>query len=261
MRVKTKYRRIVIKIGTSLLTRANGHLDLRRMGRLAGELAGLRKRGIEVVLVSSGAIAAGRSELGWKHKPHGMGEKQAAAAVGQPRLMETYRQLFRKRGVRVAQLLLTGEDFKDRTRAHNAHATLSALLAARAVPIINENDTVAVEEIRLGDNDTLAALVGVLVRADLVVLLTDVDGLMDRHPHVGGGRLIARVDRIGTAIEALAHSAPGSDGGTGGMLTKIRAAKWATRRGVPMLIANGKKPAVLRRLAAGTLVGTYFPKA
>jgi glutamate 5-kinase len=253
-----KVRRLVVKIGTSLLTKKNGDLDHARMARVVQELAALRKSGLDVMLVSSGAIAAGRSELGWKQKPQGMGQKQAAAAVGQPRLMETYRQLFKKRGVRVAQLLLTAEDFKSRTRAHNAQATLMALLAAHAIPIINENDTVAVDEIRLGDNDTLAALVGILIKADLVILLTDVDGLMDKHPQMGRGQLISRVDRITPAIEALAHSTPGSDGGTGGMLTKIRAAKMATRAGVAMVIASGKRAGVLKRLVKRESVGTHF---
>src|SRR5438046_2171189 len=142
-----KVKRLVVKIGTSLLTRDGGHLDSRRMAGYVRELAGLRKAGVDVLLVTSGAIAAGTGELGWNHKPHAMGQKQAAAAVGQPRLMETYRQLFRKRGVRVAQLLLTREDLENRLRARNAQATLSALLQSQVIPIINENDTVAVDEI------------------------------------------------------------------------------------------------------------------
>src|SRR5438046_10666280 len=138
-----KVKRLVVKIGTSLLTRDGGHLDSRRMAGYVRELAGLRKAGVDVLLVTSGAIAAGTGELGWTHKPHAMGQKQAAAAVGQPRLMETYRQLFRKRGIRVGQLLLTREDFVHKARAQNARATLSALLNSKALPIINENDSVA----------------------------------------------------------------------------------------------------------------------
>jgi glutamate 5-kinase len=253
-----KIKHLVVKIGTSLLTRDDGHLDSRRMTRFVGELAALRKSGVDVLLVSSGAIAAGQSELGWKHRPHAMGQKQAAAAVGQPRLMETYRQLFRKRGVRVAQLLLTREDFENRSRAQNAQATLAALLQAKVVPIINENDTVAVEEIRVGDNDTLAALVAVQIKADLLVLLTDVEGLMTRHPHHGKGELIHRVEHIGSQIEAIAHAIPGSEGGTGGMLTKVRAARKATSHGVDMVIASGKHPGVLRDLIKGRPVGTFF---
>jgi glutamate 5-kinase len=256
-----KVRRLVIKIGTSLLTRDGGRLDSRRMSQFVKELAALRKSGVEVILVSSGAIAAGLGELGWKYKPHAMGQKQAAAAVGQPRLMETYRQLFRKRGITVGQVLLTREDFENRSRAQNAQATLSALLKSKAIPIINENDTVAVEEIRVGDNDTLAARVAILVKADLLILLTDVDGLMTKHPREGRGELISRVNHIGPQIEAIAHAAPGSDGGTGGMLTKVLAAKRATSHGVDMVIANGKRAGLLGRIAQGDPVGTFFPKS
>jgi glutamate 5-kinase len=255
-----KIKRLVVKVGTSSVTRDGGHLDLKRISRFVQELATLRKKGIDILLVSSGAIAAGVGELGWTHKPHAMGQKQAAAAVGQPRLMETYRQLFRKRGVRVAQLLLTREDFENRSRAQNAEATLSALLQSKVIPIINENDSVAVEEIRFGDNDTLAALVAVKVKADLLVLLTDVEGLMTHPPHHRKGELIAQVDHIGPHIEALAHSTPGTEGGTGGMLTKVRAAKTVTRHGVDMIIASGRRPGVLSGLINGKPAGTLFSK-
>src|SRR5262249_11816082 len=156
---------------------------------------------------SSGAIAAGIGELGWKKKPSDLAKKQAAAAVGQPKLMETYRQFFRARGVKVAQVLVTRDDFEQSARRHNARVTLEALLAAGIVPIINENDTVAVEEIRMGDNDGLAARVAVKVQADLLILLTDVDGLMTKHPQEGEGRLVRRVDQITSKIEALAKGA------------------------------------------------------
>ena len=250
--------RLVVKVGTSLLTRDGGHLDRARMARFARELSVVQKTGVQVVLVSSGAIAAGMGELGWKKRPSEVAKKQAAAAVGQPRLMETYRRFFRRRGVSVAQVLLTREDFENNTRRKNAQSTLSTLLESGVIPIINENDTVAVEEIRVGDNDTLAAHVAVNVKADLLVLLTDVEGLMTRHPRHGDGRLIRYVPKIGTAIEAIAHSLPGTDGGTGGMLTKIRAGRHATRHGVSMVIASGKKQGVLVRLAAGQLLGTFF---
>jgi glutamate 5-kinase len=253
-----RVRRLVVKIGTSLLTRSGGHLDKARMGRFVSELAALRRRGIDVVLVSSGAIAAGMGELGWTKRPSELAKKQAAAAVGQPRLMETYRQLFRRHGVSVAQVLLTRDDFESRSRRQNAQATLDTLIKAGVVPIINENDTVAVEEIRVGDNDTLGALVSVNVRADLLILLTDVDGLYTKPPHHGEGELIPRVDRISARIEALAHAAPGSTGGTGGMWTKIQAGKIATRQGVAMAILGGKNPRNLARLLAGEAVGTLF---
>src|ERR1700722_13037037 len=155
--------RIVVKIGSSLLTRDGGHLDRPRVARFARELSRIKKSGTQVVLVSSGAIAAGMGELGWKKRPSELAKKQAAAAVGQPKLMETYRQFFRRQGVKVAQVLLTREDFENKTRRHNAQAPLEALLHARVIPIINENDTVAVEEIRMGDNDILAARVAVKV--------------------------------------------------------------------------------------------------
>jgi glutamate 5-kinase len=251
-------KRIVVKIGTSLLTRDGGHLDRLRVARFARELAIILKSGVEVVLVSSGAIAAGMGELGWKKRPSELAKKQAAAAVGQPKLMETYRQFFRRQGVKVAQVLLTREDFENKKRRRNAQATLETLIKSRVIPIINENDSVGVEEIRVGDNDTLAAFVAVKVKADLLVLLTDVEGLMTRHPKHGEGELIHRVPYIGSAIEAVAHAAPGSDGGTGGMMTKIRAAKYATSRGVAMVIASGKREGILKRLMAGRPAGTYF---
>lgn len=251
-------KRLVVKIGTSLLTRDGGHLDKTRMGRVVRELSRFRKSGVQVVLVSSGAISAGMGELGWKKRPAELAKKQAAAAVGQPRLMETYRQLFRARGVSVAQVLLTREDFENKKRRKNAQSTLFTLLQAGVVPIINENDTVAVEEIRVGDNDTLAALVAVKVRADLLVLLTDVEGLMTAHPKHAKGTLISRVERITHKVESLAHGLPGSEGGTGGMLTKVRAAKYATRHGVAMVIASGKKAGLLSQLLSGQAIGTLF---
>jgi glutamate 5-kinase len=254
-----RINRIVVKIGTSLLTRDGGHLDRPRVARFARELAQIQKAGTEVVLVSSGAIAAGMGELGWKKRPSELAKKQAAAAVGQPKLMETYRQFFRRRGVTVAQVLLTREDFENPRRRKNAQATLETLLSARVIPIINENDTVGVEEIRVGDNDTLAAYVAVKVKADLLVLLTDVEGLMTRHPKHGQGELISRVDHISASIQAIAHAAPGSDGGTGGMMTKIRAAQYVIRRGVAMAIASGKKEGILALLVKGRPAGTFFP--
>jgi len=256
--VSIRINRIVVKIGTSLLTRDGGHLDRPRVARFAKELSRILKSGTEVVLVSSGAIAAGMGELGWKKRPSDLAKKQAAAAVGQPKLMETYRQFFRRQGVKVAQVLLTREDFENKKRRKNAQATLETLIDSKVIPIINENDSVGVEEIRVGDNDTLAAFVAVKVKADLLVLLTDVDGLMTKHPRHGPGELIPYIPYIGRSIEAIAHAAPGTDGGTGGMMTKIQAAKYATSRGVAMAIASGKKEGILKRLVAGLSVGTYF---
>ncbi len=252
-----RIKRLVVKIGTSLLTRDQGHLHRPRMNRFVRELSSIQKSGVEVVLVTSGAIAAGMNELGWSRRPQELAKKQAAAAVGQPRLMETYRQLFRRRGVRVAQVLLTREDFENASRRFNAQATLLTLLRERVVPIINENDSVVVEEIRMGDNDALAARVAVKLKADLLILLTDVDGLMTRPPRAGKGKLISRVERVSPHVEALAQGA-GTERGSGGMQTKIRAAKYATSHGVAMAIASGKKEGILKRLVARQPAGTYF---
>ena len=255
---KKRIGRVVIKIGTSLLTRDGGHLDRPRVASFARELSQINKSGVQVVLVSSGAIAAGMGELGWKKRPAELAKKQAAAAVGQPKLMETYRQFFRRQGVKVAQVLVTRDDFENLERRKNAQHTLLSLIQEKVIPIINENDTVAVEEIRMGDNDNLAARVAAKVKADLLILLTDVDGLMTRPPHHGKGKLIPRVNRITAQIESLAHDTHGTDGGSGGMRTKISAAKLATRRGVPMVIANGRRSGLLIKVVRGQPAGTYF---
>ena len=247
--------RLVVKIGTSLLTRDGGHLDRPRVARFARELSQILKSGKEVVLVSSGAIAPGMGELGWKKRPSDLANKQAAAAVGQPKLMETYRQFFRRQGVKVAQVLLTREDFENKKRRQNAQATLLALIKEGVIPIINENDTVAVEEIRMGDNDSLAARVAVKVKADLLIVLTDVDGLMTLHPHHGKGELIPRVAHVTAKIEALAKGA-GTERGTGGMATKIAAARFSTSHGVPMVIINGRKDGTIKAAVSGLPVGT-----
>ncbi|HVO33230.1 MAG TPA: glutamate 5-kinase [Elusimicrobiota bacterium] len=256
-----KIQRLVVKVGTSLLTRQEGRLDQERMARFARELSDIRKCGVQVVLVSSGAIAAGMGELAWKKRPTDLAKKQAAAAVGQPRLMDDYRYFFRQEKQLIAQILLTKEDFDNRDRLRNIQATFETLLESNVIPVVNENDSVAVDEIRVGDNDSLAALVAAHIQADLLVLLTDVDGLMTRPPRQGEGELIHRVTDVTPAIEALAHSAPGSDGGTGGMLTKIRAAKYASRHNVAMVIASGQKPGVLPALVKGQTVGTLFLRA
>lgn len=251
-------KRLVVKIGTSLLTRDGGHLDSRRMSRFVRELTTIHRSGVDVLLVTSGAIAAGTHELGWRKRPSFLAQKQAAAAVGQVRLMERYRTYFARQGITVAQVLLTREDFRSRARDHNAQATLHALLQSKVIPIINENDTVAVEEIRFGDNDTLAALVAIKAKADLLILLTDVDGLMTRHPQHGRGDLIACVERIGPSIDALAHAAPGSDHASGGMQTKVSAARRVMAHGVRMVIANGKKKGTLTKILEGRPTGTIF---
>jgi glutamate 5-kinase len=250
-------KRVVIKIGSSLLTHLRGQLDERRMARFVQEAADAEFDGAEVVLVSSGAIASGVGELRWPRRPTELARKQAAAAVGQVRLMERYRHYFSRRGVIVAQVLLTREDFASSKRYYNARATLLELMKSQVIPIINENDTVAVDEIRLGDNDTLAALVAIKVEADLLILLTDVDGLMTCHPDQGKGELIPVVERVTPKIEALADGRAGSRG-TGGMITKLRAARLCSAHGIPVVIASGHKPGVLRRIINGEPEGTLF---
>lgn len=254
----TQARRLVVKVGTSSLCGPRGALHLKRVESLVDDLSFLWKQGKELILVSSGAIGAGVGRLGLARKPSTIPEKQAAAAVGQGILMQHYETAFAPRGIVVAQVLLTREDINNRVRYLNARHTLQALLRFRVLPIVNENDTVAVEEIRFGDNDNLAALVACLVDADLLVLLTDQDGFYTADPKKGsGGRLLAEIPEITREIEELAGGR-GSALGTGGMETKLQAARIATGAGIPMVIASGLKPGVLPGLAAGQPVGTLF---
>jgi glutamate 5-kinase len=262
-------RRIVVKVGTSTLTDAAGRLDEAFIADLAGQLAERHAAGCDVILVTSGAIRAGRDILEADRpaaqlrtpNPASLPFKQAAAAVGQGRLIHTYSEAFAARGVHVAQVLLTRNDLADRRRFLNARNTLQALLALRVVPIINENDTVAVEEIRFGDNDNLAAHVAVVVEADLLLILSDVEGLYDRRPDSAGETppcVLRCVPRITPEIEALAGGA-GTRVGTGGMRTKLEAARAATTSGIPTVIARGRRPGVVAEVAEGAEVGTLFP--
>lgn len=244
-------RRVVVKVGSSTLTGADGALDAGLIEDLVHDLARARARGVEVLLVTSGAIAAGVSRLGIE-RPRTIPEKQAAAAVGQGLLMDYYTQAFSRRRVSAAQVLLTREDLSVRKRYLNARNALFALLRLGAVPIINENDTVAVDEIRVGDNDTLAALVSTLVGADLLVLLSDVPGFKDQN-----GQVIPVVDDIAAAMPLAGGS--GSKVGTGGMVTKLHAARIATRCGTAMVIAHGRREGILNALLDEERVGTYFP--
>ncbi len=252
-------RRVVVKVGTSTLTHPDGKLNLPQMKRLTREISALHREGREVILVSSGAVGAGVGRIGAKAGHiKSIPQKQALAAIGQGALMRLYEEFFDGFGLNVAQVLLTRQDLEDRKRYVNARNTFLWLLRWKVVPIVNENDTVAVEEIRFGDNDTLSALVAGLVDADLLVLLSDVDGLYDGDPHRGGGfRLIPLVEKITPQVESLARGT-GSGLAIGGMTTKITAARIATDCGVPMVIANGQKPGVLARVVAGELVGTLF---
>ncbi len=249
-------RRVVVKIGSRALVDADHRLDIARIDSLVEQIVQVRESGREVVLVSSGAIAAGLPDLRLDGRPRDLPSLQAAAALGQARLIEIYRQRFAQHNVAVGQALLTHADLEDRDRHLNARNALNRLLEAGAVPIVNENDTVAVDEIRVGDNDQLSALVGNLVRADLVILLTTVEGLCTDHPS-RGGVLVPRVEAVTAEIRAMAGGA--DDGvGTGGMQTKLDAAEICARGGERLIIADGREPDVLPRLLDGEALGTSF---
>ncbi len=243
---------IVIKIGTSVITDASGALDLNQIEGLVSEISGLKEKGLDVIIVTSGAIGAGMAELGLKKRPKAISELQACAAVGQGRLIETYASTFKKKGYIVAQVLLTAEDLRSRARFLNARNTMVKLLEEGVIPIVNENDTVAVSEIKFGDNDKLSALVTNLIQADLLIILSDVDGLYDKK-----GIVIERVQKVTKEIEDLCGR-KGSELSIGGMQTKIEAAKIVTRSGEGMIIANGRKEDVLKKIFRGEISGTFF---
>ena len=250
--------RIVIKVGTSTLAHSTGMLNIRRVEQLCKVLSDLKNAGNEIVLVSSGAIGMGVGKLGMRERPTDMPGKQAAAAVGQCELMYIYDKLFSEYHHTVAQLLLTGSDIENEQRRKNFHNTLFRLLELGALPILNENDTIATEEIVIGDNDTLAAIVAESVRADLLVLLSDIDGLYTADPHADtDAKLISRVEAITPEILALAGGS-GSHLGTGGMATKLRAAQRVNAAGIDMVIANGSDPDILYQIVDGAPAGTRF---
>ena len=251
-------RRIVVKVGSSLVTAEGRGLDHAALSRWAGQIAALTAQGREVVLVSSGAIAEGIARLGWAKRPHAVNELQAAAAVGQMGLVQAYESIFRAHGLHAAQVLLTHEDLANRTRYLNARSTLRTLLELKVVPIINENDTVATDEIRLGDNDTLGALVTNLIEADCLVILTDQTGLYTADPRKDPQATLVMDAHAGDPeLERMAGGA-GSSVGTGGMLTKILAAKRAARSGAHTVICSGHEENVLLRLAAGEAIGSQL---
>ena len=251
-------KRLVVKVGTSTLTYENGRLNIRRIEALVKVLSDIRNSGREILLVSSGAIGVGAGHLGLKERPRDVEGKQAAAAVGQCELMYTYDKLFAEYGYVTAQVLLTRDVVEEDIRKRNAVNTLCRLLEYGAVPIINENDTVAVEEIEFGDNDTLSAIVADLVGAQGLVLLTDIDGFYDADPRVNpAAKRIPLVTAIDAQLLSLAGGA-GSSLGTGGMLTKVIAAKRATAAGVDMIITNGAHAEVLYDIVEGKPVGTRF---
>ena len=252
--------RIVVKVGTSTLAHATGRLNIRRVEELVKVLSDLKNAGHEVVLVSSGAIGMGVGKLNLPGRPTDMPTKQAAAAVGQCELMYTYDRLFAQYNHTVAQILLTGEDVDHEDRRHNVENTLFRLLELGVLPVINENDTVATAEIKVGDNDTLGAIVACCVKADLLVLLSDIEGLYTADPRTDAtAALIPVVEEVTPAIEALAGG-KGSELGTGGMATKVRAAKLVNAVGCDMIITNGEHPECLYDIAEGKAVGTRFLK-
>ncbi|MDR0406024.1 MAG: glutamate 5-kinase [Clostridiales bacterium] len=251
-------KKAVVKVGTSTLTHDTGRMNIRRIELLARTLADIKNSGAEVVLVSSGAISVGTGRLGLDKRPESVREKQAVAAVGQVELMNLYSTVFGQYGVTVAQLLLTKDVLDGGERQKNALATLETLMKFNVVPVVNENDTISTFEIEFGDNDTLSAYVATLVGADLLIILSDIDGLYDRDPRRdANARLIGRVEEITDGVRALAGGI-GTARGTGGMATKIAAAEIAARAGISTVIANGENPQILYDIAAGKPRGTFF---
>ena len=254
----TKYQRVVIKVGTSTLTHETGKTNIRRMEALCAVLSDLHNAGLSVVLVTSGAIGVGVGKLGLSEKPQDIPGRQAAACVGQTELMFMYDKFFSEYGQKVGQLLVTKGDFESPDRRENLCNAFQKLFEYGAIPVVNENDSVATEEIVYGDNDSLSAIVAVLTQADLLVILTDTDGLFDANPHEApDARLIPVVDAITPEIEALCGGA-GTARGTGGMLTKVHAAKTATAAGIPVVVMNGSDPQDLYRVMEGQQIGTMF---
>lgn len=252
--------RIVIKLGTSTLAHKTGHINIRRVETLCKVISDIKNAGHEVILVSSGAIGMGIGKLGLSKRPDDIPSKQAAAAVGQCELMYTYDKLFSEYNHTVAQLLITGADVENDERHKNFSNTIYKLLEFGALPIINENDTVATEEIVIGDNDTLGAIVAKSINADLLILLSDIDGLYTADPHKDpSAELIVRVNKVDDRIYALAGG-KGSALGTGGMVTKLNAAKICLDADCEMVIANGKNPLILYDIIDGKPVGTRFSR-
>lgn len=250
--------RIVVKVGTSTLAHSTGNINIRHVEELCKVLSDLKNAGHEMILVSSGAIGMGVGKLSLKEKPQDMPTKQAAAAVGQCELMYTYDKLFSEYNHTVAQILLTGLDLEDNERYHNIQNTMNRLLELNVLPIINENDTVSTQEIAVGDNDTLGAIVAVSMKADMLILLSDIDGLYTSDPHKDEtAELISLVTEITPEIEALGGG-KGSSLGTGGMATKLNAAKLCLSKGTEMVIANGANPSVLYDIVDGKKIGTRF---
>ncbi len=252
--------RIVVKVGTSTLAHPSGLINIRRVEELCKVMSDLKNAGHDIILVTSGAIGMGAGKLQLSERPRDVAAKQAAAAVGQCELMYTYDKLFSEYNHTVAQLLMTGSDFENEERHVNFKNTMDKLLEFKALPIINENDTVATEEIKVGDNDTLSAMVAVNINADLLILLSDIDGLFTADPHTDpDAKLISVVSEINDDILALGGG-EGSTLGTGGMRTKLNAALICTENNCDMIIANGEDPDILYDIVEGKAVGTRFIK-
>ena len=257
MRRNEAISRVVVKVGSNVLTAPDG-LNLDAIASITTQICQLLDRGIQIILVSSGAMASGMKKMGLAKRPESIPKRQAIAAVGQAGLIQEWETAFAGFDRKVAQILLTSDDLTSRKRYLNARNTLNTLLAWQVVPIINENDTIMIEEIKLGDNDNLAAMIALLLDADIFVNLTDIDGLYDKDPrNHRDAQLIPRVTTFGRDIEKYAGDIPGALG-TGGMLSKIKAARKVTMSGIPMVIAKGHRPDVLLRLIDGEAQGTYF---
>lgn len=262
MNIRNKYlkqvKRVVVKVGSSTLTHSSGFLNLNQIEKLVRQIADLHNQGIEIVLVTSGAIAAGVGKLGLKSKPTTIPEKQAAAAIGQGILLHMYEKMFSEYGKIAAQILITKDDVSNRTRFLNARNTFFSLFEKGAITVVNENDAIIVDEIKFGDNDTLSAIVASLIEADLLILLSDIDGLYDSNPRTNpNAKLIREVEEITEEIEKSAEGA-GTSLGTGGMTTKISAARIATSAGISMVIVNGSNDSILRDVVNIKEVGTFF---
>lgn len=256
-----KYKkRVVVKIGSSSLQHAaTGDTDYIKIEKLVRELCDLRNRGMDVCLVSSGAIAVGRKAIGMSERPKDLSTKQACAAVGQARLMMTYQKMFAEYNQTAAQILITKYTMLEEVSRQNAHNTFDELFRLGVIPIVNENDTVATHEIEFGDNDTLSALVTSLTNADLLILLSDIDGLYTDDPRQNpDATLVECVEKMDDSYDAMAKGSTGSDVGTGGMATKLNAARIATMSGADMIIANGKDVGIIHEIMEGNFRGTFF---
>ena len=258
MSVIKNCKRIVVKIGTSTLTYQNGSLNLRRIQALVRTISDFKNAGHDVIMVSSGAVGAGFARLGLENYPDTLAKKQACAAVGQSQLMKIYENFFGEYGHTVAQILMTKDVIDDQHRLELVRNTFHTLIDMKCIPIVNENDSVSSEEMQFGGNDTLSAYVGIASDADLIINLSDINGLYDKDPRKNpDAKLIDRVEEINDTIRSYAGGA-GTNRGTGGMIAKIKAASIATDKGIPMLIINGQDPFILYEILDGKHVGTYF---